>query len=289
MLAELHQEDPRFKVVTFSRNFGHQAAISAGLSYAAGDAVGVMDADLQDPPELFGECLNKLREGFDVVYAVRRKRKESLPKRLAYAAFYRLFRVVADEEMPLDSGDFCLMTRRVVAQLNRMPERNVLIRGLRAWVGFRQAGVEYERAARAAGSTKYPLWKLVRLARDGIFSFSTLPLHLATHLGYCAVGFSMVAAVFVILWRLIGFQLFGHSAADVPGWAGIVVGMLFLNGIQFLILGFLGEYLGRVYGEVKQRPRWVVAETLGLAAEDDKPDDKPRVASSPRLRTVQRA
>ena len=272
MLAAMHRENPRFKVVSFSRNFGHQAAIFAGLAYASGEAIGVMDADLQDPPEIFCECLQKLRQGYDVVYAVRRKRKENIFKRMAYALFYRLFRLMAESEFPLDSGDFCLMSRRFVTNLKKMPERNVFVRGLRAWVGFRQVGLEYERNARAAGSTKYSLLKLVRLARDGIFAFSTLPLRLATYLGFYTVGFSIFAAIFVVAWRLIGFQFMGHSPAEVPGWAGIVVCMLFLNGIQFLILGFLGEYIGRIYSEAKHRPRWVVDEVLGVNAEHEKPD-----------------
>jgi dolichol-phosphate mannosyltransferase len=265
-LCAMHAREPRFKVISLSRNFGHQAAISAGLAHATGHAIGIMDADLQDPPEIFGDCLNRMAEGFDVVYAVRRKRKENLLKRLAYSSFYRIFRYVAEADMPLDSGDFCLMSRRVVDELNAMPERNVLLRGLRAWVGYRQTGLEYERAARVAGSTKYTFWKLIRLARDGIFAFSTMPLRLATHLGFYAVIFSLLAGIFVIAWRLIGFRVFRHSAGDVPGWAGIVVAMLFLSGIQFLILGFLGEYIGRIYSEVKQRPRWIVAETRGLKA-----------------------
>lgn len=271
LLTAMHQDEPRFKVISLSRNFGHQAAISAGLAYAAGMAVGIMDADLQDPPEIFGDCLKKLQAGYDVVYAVRRQRKENWIKRFAYAGFYRLFRFVAEAEMPLDSGDFCLMSRRVADQLKAMPERNVLLRGLRSWVGYRQTGLEYERSARAAGTTKYSLWKLIRLARDGIFAFSTVPLRLATHLGFYAVVFSIGAALFVIAWRLIGFHFLGHAAGDVPGWAGIVVAVLFLNGIQFLILGFLGEYVGRIYSEVKQRPRWIVAETLGLAGDHRQP------------------
>ena len=272
LLATMHQNDARFKVVSFSRNFGHQAAIFAGLNYATGEAVGVMDADLQDPPEVFADCLEKLRAGYDVVYAVRRKRKEHLFKRAAYALFYRLVRFMAESEIPLDSGDFCLMSRRFVQHLRRMPERDVFVRGLRAWVGFRQIGLEYERDARAAGSTKYSLFKLMRLARDGIFAFSTMPLRLATYMGFYAVAFSILAALFVIAWRLIGFHFFGHSAAEVPGWAGIVVGMLFLNGIQFLILGFIGEYIGRIYSEAKHRPRWIVAETLGVTAAEPGPD-----------------
>ena len=264
LLTQLHHTEPRFKIISFSRNFGHQAAISAGLAYATGDTVGVMDADLQDPPEIFNDCLKKLREGYDVVYAVRRKRKEGLIKRMAYNIFYRVFRFMAESEIPLDSGDFCLMSRRVVEQLKKMPECNVLLRGLRAWVGFRQTGLEYERDARQAGSTKYSFWKLLKLARDGIFAFSTMPLKIATLMGFGAVGFSILAGLFVIAWRIFDFKFIGHSAAEVPGWTGIVVGMLFLNGIQFLILGFIGEYIGRIYTEAKHRPRWVVADVLGL-------------------------
>src|SRR5579859_2494086 len=161
-LSAMHEEDPRFKVIFFSRNFGHQIAISAGLAYAIGEAVGIMDADLQDPPELFGACLKKLKEGYDVVYAVRRKRKENAPKRLCYSFFYRFLHVLAETEIPLDTGDFCLMSARVVRVLKSMPERHVFLRGLRAWAGFRQIGVEYERDARAAGGTKYSFWKLLR-------------------------------------------------------------------------------------------------------------------------------
>jgi dolichol-phosphate mannosyltransferase len=264
-LARLHQSEPRFKVIALSRNFGHQAALSAGLSAAAGKFVGVLDADLQDPPELFGQALAKLREGYDVIYAVRRKRKEGFAKRAAYAIFYRLLRAAAEVNIPLDSGDFCLMRRCVVDVLKGMPERNIFLRGMRAWSGFRQVGLEYEREGRAAGETKYPFRKLLRLATDGLFAFSTLPLRLATYLGFCGVALALAVGIFIMAWRILGFRFMGHTASDLPGWAAVVCLVLFLNGVQFLMLGCLGEYIGRIYGEVKHRPRWIVRETHGWA------------------------
>jgi dolichol-phosphate mannosyltransferase len=262
-LAALHRKEPRFKVISFSRNFGHQAALCAGLAAAAGQAVGILDADLQDPPELVGECLAKLKEGYDVVYAIRRERKESFFKRTAYSVFYRMLRSVAEVDIPLDSGDFCLMDRRVVSALERMPERNIFLRGMRAWTGFRQTGVVYERAARAAGQTKYPMRRLIRLAADGVFAFSTLPLRAATFLGLGGLMLSVAVGLFVVAWRWFGFRFMGHTAAELPGWTAIVCLVLFVGGLQFLILGCLGEYIGRIYGEVKQRPRWIAREALG--------------------------
>ena len=262
-LAAMHRADPRFRVLSFSRNFGHQAAISAGLAEAAGRLVAVMDADLQDPPEILPTCIDLLGKGYDVVYAIRKKRKEHFAKRMAYQLFYRLLKAVSEVEIPLDAGDFCVMSRRVVDLLNSMPERNVFVRGLRAWAGFRQIGLEYERAARAAGETKYPFSKLCRLATDGVFSLSTAPLRLATYFGFFAVICSLAAALFILLWRVAGFRFMGHTAVELPGWAAIVTAMLFLSGIQLLILGFVGEYIGRIYAEVKQRPRWVIGRALG--------------------------
>jgi dolichol-phosphate mannosyltransferase len=226
-----------------------------------------MDADLQDPPEIFSQALQKLREGYDVVYAVRRKRKENLLKRSAYALFYRALTYVAEVDIPLDSGDFCLMTRQVVKALNQMPERNVFLRGLRAWTGFRQTGIEYERDARVAGQPKYSLRKLMRLATDGVFAFSVLPLRLATYLGFFAVLVSLMAGMFVLIWRLCGIRFMGYTAHQLPGWAAIIGALFFISGLQFLILGCLGEYVGRIYAEVKQRPRWIARETLGLPTE----------------------
>jgi dolichol-phosphate mannosyltransferase len=263
-LEAIHVGDGRFKVISFSRNFGHQTAISAGLAHASGDVVAIMDADLQDPPEILPDGLAKLRAGYDVVYAVRRKRKESLWKRAAYAAFYRLLRAVSETDIPLDSGDFCLMNREVVEVLREMPERNVFVRGLRAWSGFRQYGLEYERDARAAGTTKYPLRRLLRLAMDGVFAFSVFPLRLATYVGLGATMLSMLGGMWILAWRFGRFRFMGHLAEELPGWTAAVGTTLFLGGVQLLILGLMGEYIGRIYSEVKQRPRWVVRHALGF-------------------------
>ena len=266
-LAAMHAADPRFKAISFSRNFGHQTAVFAGLAYARGDFVAVMDADLQDPPEVLGVCLAKLQEGYDVVYAVRRRRKEGLVKRVCYAGFYRLLEFIAEVEIPLDSGDFCVMRQRVVAVLRSMPERDIFVRGLRAWSGFRQVGIEYDRAARAAGETKYSFRKLIRLAMDGIFAFSGLPLRLATYLGFFSLVIALVAEVVVVAWKILNVPVFGHYPAEVPGWTSLVCLILFMGGLQFLLLGVMGEFIGRIYHEVKQRPRWIIRETLGVEIE----------------------
>jgi len=267
-LAAMHATDSRFKVLSFSRNFGHQTAVFAGLTHAHGDFVAVLDADLQDPPEFVADCVAKLREGFDVVYAVRRQRKENIFKRLCYAGFYRLLKAIAEVEIPLDSGDFCVMRQPVVAVLRSLPERNVFVRGLRAWSGFRQTGLEYNRAARAAGETKYPFRKLLRLAFDGVFAFSPVPLRLATYVGFASLLVAVLAAGFILIWKIIGFQLFGQYPSAVPGWTSLVCLVLFLNGIQFLILGVMGEFIGRIYNEAKQRPRWIIREACGLDLSD---------------------
>ena len=267
-LTALHWEDRRFKVVALSRNFGHQTAITAGLAYATGEVVGMMDADLQDPPELLGECLRKLAEGYDVVYAVRRKRKEGVIKRSCARLFYRLLHCLADFEVPLDSGDFCVMSRRVAELLSKMPEGQPFLRGLRAWVGFRQVGIEYERPARAAGETKYSIAKMLRLAMDGIFSFSILPLRASIFLGFSALAVAVGWAILHLVWRIAGFRLMGHTAAELPGWTALMCGMVFLGGLQLLILGCAGEYIGRIYMEMKQRPRWVISELLGLESKE---------------------
>lgn len=263
-LAAMHAADPRFKVLSFSRNFGHQTAVFAGLSRASGDFVAVLDADLQDPPEFVTTCVDKLKEGYDVVYAVRRQRKEGILKRACYAGFYRLLRWIAEVEIPLDSGDFCVMRQSVVAVLRQMPERDVFVRGLRAWSGFRQVGVEYDRAARAAGETKYPLGKLIKLAMDGVFAFSSLPLRLAIYLGFLSLVISLGGAASVILWKFLNIPIFGRYPSEVPGWTSLVCLILFLSGVQFLILGILGEFVRRIYTEVQQRPRWIIRNELGF-------------------------
>lgn len=270
-LAAMHASDSRFKVLSFSRNFGHQTAVIAGLNHAVGDVVAVLDADLQDPPEFLAACINKLNEGFDVVYAVRRDRKENLFKRACYAVFYRLLKSIAEVEIPLDSGDFCVMRQRVVTVMRAMPERNVFVRSLRAWSGFRQIGLEYRRASRAAGETKYPFRKLLRLAFDGVFAFSPLPLRFAAYVGFASLLISLLTAGFILVWKMAGFEVLGYYPSAVPGWTSLVCLVLFLNGIQFLILGVMGEFIGRIYNETKQRPRWIIRETRGL--------DHPRISS----------
>jgi len=245
----------------FSRNFGHQTAVTAGLRHVIGDVVGVLDADLQDPPAVLLEMVAKWREGFDVVYGVRRNRKEGLPLRCAYAAFYRLMKRAANVDLPLDAGDFCVMDRRVVDCLNRMPEHGVFMRGLRAWVGFRQTGLPYDRAARAGGDSKYSFARLVNLAVQGLVSFSSVPLRLAAWLGLLASGVGFC----LMVWALVSALLLDRIP---PGWASLAVMVLFFSGVQLIVLGIMGEYLGRIFEEVKNRPHFVIESSVGWVAGD---------------------
>lgn len=257
------QQDPHYIILKLSRNFGHQPAITAGIKHAKGDAVIVMDGDLQDPPEELPRFLDKWREGFYVVYAVRTKRKEGFFKRFAYKAFYRILDKVSEIKIPLDSGDFCVMDRKVVNVLNKeMPENIRFVRGLRAFAGFRQTGVAYERAERAGGEVKYTFKKLVKLAIDGIFDFSTLPLRLATYLGLFISIPSFLLGLFFILHRILDFKIWGYSPQDTPGIATLAVAMFFIGGVILVILGVIGEYLGRIYIEVKKRPFYLVEEEI---------------------------
>jgi len=262
ILAEYAAHDPRIKVVSLTRNFGHQAAISAGLAYASGDAVVIADADLQDPPSAISTMLRKWHEGFDVVYGIRRKRKEIFWKRAAYAVFYRLYRASTEINAPLDSGDFALLDRKVVDAMNALPEKNRFVRGLRSWVGFRQVGIEYERAKRATGDTKYSLSKLVKLAGDGIFNFSTVPLSWIFSLGVVCSMLSFFGLGFFVIWRLVDFKILGRSPEDVPGFTSVILAILFFSGIQLVSVGILGKYLGRVYEEVKNRPTYMVSRVF---------------------------
>jgi polyisoprenyl-phosphate glycosyltransferase len=262
MMKEIALKDHNFKIVKLSRNFGHQAAISAGIKTASGDCVIIMDGDLQDPPEELNRFLDKWREGYDVVYAIRTKRKEGFFKKIAYSVFYRVLHLISDIDIPLDSGDFCVMDRKVVDVLNNtLPEKNRFVRGLRAFAGFKQIGVKYERAERAAGEVKYTFRKLLKLALDGLFDFSTFPLRLATYFGFIIAIPSFAIGLFFIIHRIFGFKIFGHSPNDTPGVATLAVGMYFLGGVTLIILGIIGEYLGRIYSEVKQRPFYIIEET----------------------------
>ncbi len=259
IMRELHAADPRVKVVSFARNFGHQIAITAGMDYAAGDAVVIIDSDLQDPPETILDLLAKWREGYEVIYAVRSERQgETWFKEFTAKVFYRLIYSITDIKMPLDTGDFRLMDRKVVDALKTMREKHRFMRGLSVWVGFRQTGVNYVRAERFAGETKYPLKKMLRFALDGITSFSYLPLQLATYVGFAAAGISVLGIIVAIILRLLG-----HDA--LKGQATTLVSVLFLGGVQLIFLGIIGEYLGRIYDEVKGRPLYIVGEALGFS------------------------
>jgi dolichol-phosphate mannosyltransferase len=258
LLGELAQRESRYKILSFSRNFGHQIAITAGLDRAAGEAVVVMDADLQDPPEVVREMIQKWREGYDVVYGVRRKRLgETLFKRATAAIFYRLLRSMLQFEIPVDAGDFRLMSRPVVLTLQLLRERHRFVRGMVSWVGFRQTAVYYDRPERFAGETKYPLRKMLRFAVDGIASFSIVPLRIATWLGVLAG----LLAIGVGIWAVYE-KLFGSST--VQGWTTIMFMVAMGCSAQLLMTGILGEYVGRIYEEVKRRPLYAVARQVNL-------------------------
>lgn len=273
ILDALQAADHRFKVIHFSRNFGHQAALQAGLDATTGRTVVLMDADLQDPPELIEDLLAKWREGYDVVYAVRKKRKEPSWKRIAYTAFYRILKAIANIDTPVDAGDFCLMDRRVVDVLVSLRERNRFLRGLRSWVGFRQTGVEYERQARHAGQPKYTLHKLISLAVTGYVGFSAFPLRMAAWLGMSAAAAGLLMAIWVVVDRL--------TDPTVPhGWASTCSLILFIGGVQMVVLGVIGEYLGRVYDEVRGRPLYVIGRHTRIVGEREEPIDVPDTVES---------
>lgn len=251
LLERAAAEDARITVVRLSRNFGHQAAITAAIEHARGDVVLLMDGDLQDEPELLPRFLEQYHQGFDVVYGRRASRKESWWLRTCYHVFYRGIAMLSDLDLPLDSGDFALLTRRAVDAIVATPERNRYLRGLRTWVGFRQTSIDVARAARAAGETKYTIGRLVRLALDGIFSFSLVPLRLATLFGFLAIGLASAYALYAMAAR-IGFGI------TPRGFTALVVTVVFLAGVQLLFLGVVGEYIGRIYQEVKRRPHYIV-------------------------------
>ncbi len=255
MLRAEARRDSRLVVVALSRNFGHQPALSAALDYVSGDVVVAMDGDLQDRPEAIPELLAKHREGYDVVYAQRVKRKESWLLRLSYFVFYRLLSSLADTRLPLDSGDFALMSRQVVDQMRAAPEHNRYLRGLRSWVGFRQTGLIVERDERFAGTTNYGPLKLLKLASDGLFSFSIMPLRAAAMLGLIAILLSAAFSIYTLYAKL-----FLHRAP--VGFTSIMLFMSFLAGVQLFFLGIIGEYIGRIYQETKRRPLYVVGSVV---------------------------
>ena len=264
IISELCADDSRVRAVHFSRNFGHQAALAAGLQHASGRGVVVLDADLQDPPELIPELVARWRDGYQVVYAQRRKReREGVMKRGAAFLFYRTLKRITRFEIPADTGDFCLMDRAVVDLLNAMPERNRYVRGLRAWVGFRQTAVPFDRPPRYAGEPKYTFAGSFGLAVNGILALSKFPLRVATYFGLLVSLASFLLGAWYIVQRMLG------NSGLVRGWASIVVIVLFLGGVQLLTIGIIGEYLSRIYDEVKQRPLFVVRERLGFEVPSD--------------------
>ncbi|WP_430012837.1 glycosyltransferase family 2 protein [Microcystis ichthyoblabe FBCC-A1114] len=259
LMRELQERDARVCYISFARNFGHQAAVTAGLNFARGQVIVVLDADLQDPPELIPKMIESWQAGYHVVYAQRTKRKkESWFKRLTAYVFYRLLRQLADVDIPADTGDFCLMDRQVVEVLNSMPERNRYIRGLRAWIGFRQTAVKFERDPRFAGEVKYTFKKSLALAVNSLVSFSKIPLRISTYLGLFSALIALLMALLVLYWRL------QQPDSPVTGLATILIAVFFLGSVQLISIGILGEYVGRIYEEVKGRPAYTIAEIAGL-------------------------
>lgn len=268
VIMRLRKSNPRVKVISFSRNFGHQMAITAGIDYSSGDAVIVMDADLQDPPEVVPQLIEKWREGYDTVYAIRESRKDPILKRAIAFVFYRLFNRISEVDVPVDAGDFRLMSRRVVDILRTMPERNRYLRGLASWVGFSQASISYARDERSRGERKYTVWQSARLAVDGITSFSHFPLRFVTQLGLAVslAGF-LYGAIIIILGLFFG--------RVVPGWTTLMAAVIFLGGIQLIVIGVVGEYIGRIYVEVQRRPLYLIKQKIGFSEEAeirDKPE-----------------
>ncbi len=254
MIREMAQRDKRIRPVIFARNFGHQVAVTAGLDYSRGDAVIIIDADLQDPPELILEMAKKWREGYEVVFAVRAEREgESWFKLWTASLFYRIIYRITDVKIPLDTGDFRLMDRKVVTVMNQMRERHRFLRGMSAWVGFKQVGVEYKRAARVAGETKYPFRKMFRLAINAVTGFSYFPLQVATFFGFLSASASIIAIPVVALLRLTNTHFF-------EGQTTTLIAVLFLGGVQLISLGILGEYVGRLYDEAKGRPLYITRD-----------------------------
>lgn len=271
MIRTLARQDPRVRPVIFARNFGHQLAVTAGLDYSRGDAVVIIDSDLQDPPEVIADMVARWREGYHIVYAQRAEREgETWFKKLTASLFYRLINRITNMPIPVDTGDFRLMDRKVVDVMVRMRERHRFIRGMSVWVGFKQTGVTYKRAARKSGETKYPLRKMIKFASDAITSFSYLPLQFATYMGFLSAGLSILAIPIVV-----GLRLWG-SHEPLLGQATTLIAVLFLGGVQLISLGILGEYIGRLYDEAKNRPLYVVWED----PDDFSPETLPSAAKS---------
>jgi glycosyltransferase involved in cell wall biosynthesis len=262
IIAELALADSHVRLIDFSRNFGHQIAVTAGLDYAQGQAIVIIDADLQDPPEVIPQMLEKWREGFDVVYGKRLKRQgETVFKKFTAFAYYRILSALTNDNIPKDTGDFRLIDRKVCDAVKSFPERNRFLRGMINWVGFKQTALEYVRDERWAGETKYPLKKMLKFAADGIFSFTYKPLKLATYIGFILSTSGFLYLIYVLYQRLF-------TSSTQSGWASIIAVNLVFNGITLVILGIIGEYVGRIYEEVKGRPLYIVKEEIGFGKDE---------------------
>ncbi len=261
-LRSFHKKDKRVKIVNFSRNFGHQLALTAGIDHATGDALIIMDTDLQDPPKVSLELVKAWEEGYEVVYAKRRSRIDGFFKKIAIHVYYRVQTKLANIDIPLDTGDFRLIDKKVADHLRSLQEKHPYIRGLVSWLGFKQTAVEYDRQGRFAGETNYPFNKLVKLALDGVTGFSTAPLELITRLGFTTSILSVLGIIYVLITRIFFAEL------TLPGWAVTMIAILFMGGIQLITLGVMGTYIGRIYAEVQNRPRYVVSDFI--AQEDEK-------------------
>ena len=269
ILKDFAASDPKVRIIGFARNFGHQIAVTAGIDAASGDAVVLIDADLQDPPEVMCQMIAKWREGYDVVYGTRTERMgESIFKLVTARGFYRLLNWLSDVPIPLDTGDFRLMSRKVVDTLRAMPERDRFVRGMVSWVGFKQTALAYSRANRFAGESKYPLRKMLRFAMDGILSFSTKPLQMSVAMGMVFATLALVGIFYALFLRLF-------TNIWVEGWTALMIAVLTIGGVQLISLGILGEYVGRIYNEIKSRPLYVVQEHIGF------PQGRPSMSRSP--------
>lgn len=257
LIEEINRNDKRFKLLRLARNFGHQVAISAGMEYSQSEAVILMDGDLQDPPELLPEMMRKWEDGFQVVYTIKKSRKENAIKRFAFSSFYKLMHMFSSISIPMEAGNFSLMDRKVVDVIRSMPERNRYISGMRAWAGFKQTGIEFDREARFAGKPKMSIKKLVDLALDGLISFSNAPLRLAIYVGLAVALLSFIGGLYVIYEKLF-------TDKAILGWTSTIVAITFIGSMVLLTLGVIGEYIGRIYDEVKHRPIFVIKDKIGI-------------------------
>lgn len=257
IMKKFHSYDKRVKIIDFSRNFGHQIAITAGIDYASGEAIVTIDADLQDPPKVIPKLIKKWKEDYDVVYGVRKKREgESFFKKVTASIFYKLLNSIADINIPLDAGDFRLIDRKVADNLKKTREKNRYIRGLTSWIGFKQIGVLYDREKRFAGYTKYPLSKMIKFGLDAIFSFTNLPLKIAAYFGFLVAGVSFLYLIYALILKIF-------MNITIQGWASLIVAVLFLGGVQLMCIGIIGEYIGRIGEEVKKRPLYIIKGVIG--------------------------